>query len=64
MVGDRGRKGHREIPLPPWVIHVFRKGSRLQKQRLLIEDHECDELRVLTTLGGTEMNMRDWYNGP
>lgn len=60
----RGRRDTERFLSHHRVIPVFKKGSRLQKQELLIEDHECDELRVLATLGGTKVNMRAWYNGP
>lgn len=50
---ETGWDGPREI-LPYYgVVLVFGKGPKLQRQRLHTEDHECDDLRVLASLGDT-----------
>lgn len=51
-----GSQGHRESPLPPWGCPCLQEGPRLQRQRLPIEDHACDDLRVWATLGGTKVD--------
>lgn len=47
-----GRGPERFLPYHG-VVLVFRKGPKPQRQRLPIEDPQCDDLSVLATLGDT-----------
>ena len=55
-MGDRGWKGHRDIPPHHGVAPVFRKEPRLQRPRVSTEDLECDDVRVLATLEGSKVD--------